>query len=104
MTNMRYVLKQQIFGHSSLINNWEVSIEDNEFDEDLNKLIVPNPMHTYLQPTASSNEFSSAYVLKCDDEDDDVWVVPPGGIASYLTHSLAMEIGSVNLSHLSNEQ
>ena len=40
------LLKQQIFGHSSLINNWEVSIEDNEFDEDLNKLIVPNPMHT----------------------------------------------------------
>ena len=60
--------------------------------------------NAHLQPTASSNEFSSAYVLKCDDEDDDVWVVPPGGIASYLTHSLAMEIGSVNLSHLSNEQ
>ena len=57
----------------------------------------------HLQPTASSNEFSSAYVLKCDDEDDDVWVVPPGSIASYLTHSLAMEIGSVNLSHVSNE-
>ena len=97
------MLKQNIFGHSSLINNWEVGIEDNECDEDLNKFIVPNP-HAHLHPTASSNEFSSTRVLKCDDEDDDVWVVPPGSIASYLTHSLAMEIGNVNLSHLSTEQ
>ena len=42
--------------------------------------------------------------MELDDEDNDVWVVPPGSIASYLTHSLAMEIGSVNLSHLSSEQ
>ena len=27
-------------------------------------------------------------------DDDDLLLVPPGGIASYQTHSLAMEIGA----------